>query len=250
MSWIGKILGGGLGMVLGGPLGALLGAGLGHVVLDKTPQVETGASASEARQVAFFTTTFAMLGKMAKADGRVSEEEISVVERFIQGHLRLDGDARRLAISLFNQAKSDDTPFTAYATQFGDLFAHDEAVRNLLYQVLFSVAAADGTIHPAEEKLLRDAIGPLRLDENAFDRLGTIRRPVEDVAQHYDTLGLSPDCTDEDVKRTYRKLCRQYHPDTVVAQGLPEEFARIAEEKLKEINVAHEAILAHRAART
>ena len=90
MSWMGKIIGGGLGMALGGPLGAIIGARLGHTFVDSKPGGVGGArlSTGETKQMVFFTTAFAMLGKMAKADGRVTQDEIQVVEQFIKPKYR------------------------------------------------------------------------------------------------------------------------------------------------------------------
>ncbi len=259
MSWLGKLVGGGLGMMFGGPLGAIIGAGLGHAFVDAGPRISGSArfSTGETRQAAFFATTFAMLGKMAKADGQVSSEEIAVVDRFMDDQLKLRGDARKLAISIFNEAKNNNTPFIDYARQFGQLFGHDPALRLMLYQLLFAVAVADGSLHPAEDALLQEALGPLGVDASAYDRLtgggrssgsGRVSRSPSDLAAHYAVLGVSPDVTDEELKKVYRQAAREFHPDKVISQGLPEEFGAFAEEKFKEINVAYDAITEHRRA--
>ena len=107
MGWLGKVLGGGLGFVFGGPIGALFGAGLGHMFYDERRDaggVTARMSGAETRQAAFFTTVFAMLAKMAKADGRVSPEEIAMVERIMEERLHLSPEARRVAISIFTSS--------------------------------------------------------------------------------------------------------------------------------------------------
>jgi DnaJ like chaperone protein len=248
MSWFGKILGGSIGMAIGGPLGAILGAGLGHTFVDARATGPTGGvrlSSQETRQAVFFTTVFAMLGKMAKADGRVSKEEIAVVERFIAERLRGDPRARELAIGIFNQAKTDPTPFEAYAQQFGDLFSDQRDVRVMLFQLLFTLAMADGTLHPAEARLLEEALGPLRLPRDLYDDL---RGRTPDVDRFYSVLGVSAEASDADVKRAYRKAARDFHPDTIVSKGLPEEFTTFAETKFKEVTEAYEKIMDHRRA--
>lgn len=249
MSWMGKIIGGGIGMALGGPLGAVIGAGLGHTFVDAQAGATTapGLSPYETKQAVFFATVFAMLGKMAKADGRVSEEEVRVVEGFIRDRLGLGARAREFAIKIFNEGKTSRTPFSAYAKQFGDVFAGDDEMRIMLFELLFALALADGTLHPAEDRLLRESLGPLRLGPGAYDELR--RREAPDLARLYAVLGCRENATDEEVKKAYRKACRDFHPDTIVSKGLPEEFTKFAENKFKEINHAYETIMKQRAGR-
>jgi len=244
MSWFGKILGGGVGFMLGGPLGALVGATLGHALLDERVRIAAGErgplTGVEQRQAVFFTAVFAMLGKIAKADGRVCEQEIAAVRVFMTEQLRLPAAAQQFAIGVFNEAKDNDTPFEEYARQFGQVFTGDTALRTMFYQMLFSVAMVDGVLHPAEEALLRAAPVPLGLHPDIFD---TVRRQFGyDLSHHYAVLGLADGADPAEVKKAYRRLAAEYHPDKVVAKGLPEDFTRFAEQKFKEINEAYVAI--------
>lgn len=249
MSWFGKIMGGGVGFMLGGPLGALIGATLGHALVDEKIRIERAESGPmsgvEQRQAVFFTAVFAMLGKIAKADGRVCEKEIAAVRIFMNEQLRLPAAAQQFAIGVFNEAKDTDTPFEEYARQFGQVFADNASLRTMLYQVLFSVAMVDGALHPAEEAILRVAPGHLGLHPDIFD---TVRRQFgHDLSHHYAMLGLEKDAPLAEVKKAYRKLAAEYHPDKVVAKGLPEDFTRFAEQKFKEINESYAAITKGRA---
>jgi DnaJ like chaperone protein len=244
MSWFGKIIGGGVGFVFGGPLGALVGATLGHALLDERVRVEQGErgplTGMEQRQAVFFTAVFAMLGKIAKADGRVCEQEIAAVRVFMLEQLRLPAAAQQFAIGIFNEAKENDTPFEEYARQFGQVFTGDAALRTMFYQVLFSVAMVDGVLHPAEEALLRAAPVHLGLHPDIFE---TVRRQFgHDLPHHYAVLGLESSASLAEVKKAYRRLAAEYHPDKVVSKGLPEDFARFAEQKFKEINEAYAVI--------
>ncbi len=244
MSWLGKIMGGGVGFMLGGPLGALIGATLGHALVDEKVRIERAEagpmSGTEQRQAVFFTAVFAMLGKIAKADGRVCEMEIAAVRAFMRDQLRLDPAAQQFAVGIFNEAKDNDTPFEEYARHFGRVFAREASLRTMFYQALFSVAMVDGVLHPAEEALLRAAPVHLGLHADIFD---TVRRQFgHDLAHHYAVLGLDRDADLAEVKKAYRKLAAEYHPDKVVSKGLPEDFTRFAEQKFKEINEAYAAI--------
>jgi DnaJ like chaperone protein len=241
MSWFGKIMGGGVGFMLGGPLGALIGATLGHALVDERVRVERGPmSGTEQRQAVFFTALFALLGKIAKADGRVCEKEINAVRVFMNDQLRLPQAAQQFAIGVFNEAKDNDTPFEEYARQLGQVFADNAPLRTMFYQLLFSIAMVDGVLHPAEVEMLRKTPGLLGLHPDIYD---TVRRQFgHDLSHHYAVLGLESGADLAEVKKAYRKLAAEYHPDKVVSKGLPEDFTRFAEQKFKEINEAYAAI--------
>ncbi|PLY03191.1 MAG: molecular chaperone DjlA [Desulfuromonas sp.] len=245
MSWIGKIFGGGIGMMLGGPLGAILGAAIGHTLIDQQQSNRSAFSDQERKQALFFTAVFAMLGKMAKADGVVTKDELRVVEKFMTQNLQLEPRAREVAIGIFNQAKdSTNDSFEAYATQFGHVFYHEPQLRQMFYELLFTLAMADGVLHPAEERLLKLAPQLLKLPTGSFNNLH--KQLVNDLSPLYAMLGLSEAATDGEVKKAYRKLANEYHPDKVIAQGLPEDFQKFAEDKFKKINEAYESIMASR----
>jgi DnaJ like chaperone protein len=244
MSWFGKIMGGSVGFMLGGPIGALVGVSLGHTLIDDKARagiVESGRmSGQEQRQAVFFTATFAMLGKMAKADGRVCEDEISAVRSFMADKLRLDATMQKFAMGVFDEAKDNNTPFADYARQLGQVFQSEQQLRMMFYEMLFTVALADGVLHPAEEQILRDAPSMLGLHGNVFD---TVKRQfVSDLSHHYAMLGLEDGADMSAVKKAYRKLASEYHPDKIVSKGLPEDFITFAEGKFREINEAYETI--------
>jgi DnaJ like chaperone protein len=244
MSWFGKIMGGSVGFMLGGPIGALVGVSLGHALIDdktRAGYAETGRLTSqEQRQAVFFTAMFAMLGKMAKADGRVCENEINVVRSFMHDKLRLDAVTQQFAMGVFNQAKDNNTPFEDYARQFGQVFQGEQQLRMMFFEMLFTVALADGVLHPSEEKILRAAPAMLGLHAAVYD---TVKRQfVSDLSHHYAMLGLDAGADMGEVKKAYRKLVSEYHPDKIVSKGLPEDFIKFAEEKFREINEAYEAI--------
>jgi DnaJ like chaperone protein len=194
----------------------------------------------EQRQAVFFTAVFALLGKIAKADGRVCEKEIAAVRTFMNDQLRLPPAAQQFAIGVFNEAKENDTSFEEYARQLGQVFADNAPLRTMFYQLLFSIAMVDGVLHPAEEAMLRAAPALLGLHPDIYD---TVRRQFgHDLSHHYAVLGLEVDAGLAEVKKAYRKLAAEYHPDKVVSKGLPEDFTRFAEQKFKEINEAYATI--------
>jgi len=244
MSWFGKIMGGSVGFMLGGPIGALVGVSLGHALIDdktRAGYAEQGRlTGQEQRQAVFFTATFAMLGKMAKADGRVCEDEINVVRTFMRDKLRLDPVTQKFAMGVFNEAKNNNTPFEDYARQFDQVFQGEPQMRTMFFEMLFTVALADGVLHPAEEKILRSAPALLGLQSGAYEMVKS--QFVSDLSHYYAVLGLENNADASAVKKAYRKLVSEYHPDKVISKGLPEDFIKFAEEKFREINEAYEAI--------
>ena len=158
----------------------------------------------------------------------------------MQDKLRLDKTAQQFAMGIFNEAKDNNTPFEDYARQFGQVFQKEPQLRMMFFEMLFSVALADGVLHPAEERILRAAPPLLGLPGDAF---ANVRRQfVSDLSHHYAMLGLENGADLSDVKKAYRKLVSEYHPDKIIAKGLPEDFIKFAEQKFREINEAYEAI--------
>ena len=240
MSWLGKILGGGIGLMVGGPIGAVLGAVIGHHTLDKGNGIQF--SPLESRQSLYFTAVFSMLGKLAKADGRVSQYEIDTIEQVMRNNFRLTPEARGFAIKIFNAAKDSTNSFEDYARQLRQVFGHSPEVLASVVELLMVVAHADGQLHPEEERMIRSAVNIFGIEE-AFraiqSRFGGV---PDDIERYYEVLGCKRGDSLEVVKRKYRKLAMEYHPDRMQAKGMSPEFAAAAEEKFKEIQQARDLI--------
>ena len=252
MSIWGKVIGGVAGFALGGPLGGILGAVAGHAV-DKMKAAEAAAAGGygggqgdaafagfdqDARQIAFTTTVIVLSAKMAKADGRVSADEIAAFKTIF--HIPPEESSHVAAI--WDEAKSEAGGYEPYAQQIASLFRHEPAVMEEILGALFHIAKADGVIHPAEMELLMRVAMIFGFDQHAFERLKNIHLGPEGEDDPYEVLGISRDASDEEVKRTYRKLIRENHPDTLMAQGVPQEFIDLANEKMATINAAYDRI--------
>lgn len=260
MSWWGKIIGGAFGYLIGGPLGALLGSALGH-------QFDTGikrigresAQASvgdqERTQTAFFTATFSVMGYVAKADGRITPEEIHLAND-VMGRMQLDADQRRAARELFRQGRDPGFPIDQVIDQFRiECHRRTNLVRMFL-EIQIEAALADGRLHGAEGTVLADIAEALGFHRADFQRLlrmmeaaigagagrRTARPGAPGLAEDYRLLGVSQTATDDEIKRAYRRLMNQHHPDKLVAKGLPEEMTRIATEKTQAIRAAYERV--------
>ena len=245
-------IGGYLGSIFGGPLGAILGAVLGHKIEGAAFGKGRGGYASMSsgnRSMIFCASAAAMLAKMAKADGVVSRDEIAGVENAFR-RLGFTPSARKYAIDVFRQAKDDRHSIYDYAREFAEAVPSVE-VRELLYEILWDVACADGEVSQAELLILQRiprALG-IRIGWYGYfcsQRLGGYRRgpsggasSVRDsLADAYAVLGASADDDAETLKRKYRELAKKNHPDALRAQGLPEEMIGKATERMSRINEA------------
>ncbi len=261
MSWWGKLAGGAFGFMLGGPLGALLGAALGHNFDKGLTRLDRAASGPETRervQTAFFTTTFSVLGHLAKADGRVSRAEIAFAEQVMR-QLSLDPEQRRAAIALFNEGKQPGFPLDGVLEQFRRECRGRVTLIQLFLEILLSAAWADGEYSDAEARVLDHVRRVLRISDAWFDEIrarveaasgassaGTARNGLT-LERAYAILGVDASASDAEIKKAYRRLLSQHHPDKLVSKGLPEEMIEVAAHKTHEIRQAYETIKARRA---
>ncbi|MES9846654.1 MAG: co-chaperone DjlA [Candidatus Sedimenticola sp. PURPLELP] len=266
MSWWGKVAGGAFGFMLGGPLGALLGAVLGHS-LDKGMKGLEGAEElnpgdRERVQTAFFAAVFSVMGRIAKADGQVSQDEIALAESVMR-EMDLNAEMRSTAINLFNQGKGDDFPLDDVLHQFRRECHRRNTLIQMFIEIQIQAAYADGRMDSAEEQLLLHICHQLGIPEFAFRRLEKMVRAERHYAgagrgraapptsgptlsDAYAILNINADATDAEVKKAYRRLLSQHHPDKLVAKGLPEEMMKMAAQKTHEIRQAYEQVKASR----
>ncbi len=271
MGWWGKVVGGAFGFVLGGPLGALLGAVLGHNLdrgIASLGQGEALAPGERERvQTAFFTATFSVLGHIAKADGRVSEREIALANS-VMAQMDLSPDTRRAAIALFNRGKASEFDLDEVLEQFRRECHRRRTLMQMFLEIQILGAYADGPPDQRERELLLYICERLGIPEALFRSLEQLVRlqhrfdsggagarggrvPAPDrgptLAQAYAVLGVDSKATDAQVKRAYRRLLSQHHPDKLVSKGLPEEMMKLATQKTHEIRQAYEMVTAARA---
>ncbi|MBC8430656.1 MAG: TerB family tellurite resistance protein [Desulfobacterales bacterium] len=244
MGLFGKIVGGTIGFALGGPLGAIAGAALGHA-LDSDQQQYHGLgqlrlSTGEEAQLTFFVAAFSMLAKLVKADGRILKEEIDAVENFMAYDLSLDPESRRIAGNIFNAALESQESFNNFAVQFYNQFQAQYQMLDLMIDILIRVSVADGTISTNEEKLILTAVKIFNFSDEKYRQLKS--RYVKDLDKYYAILESNPKDSNEHVKKQFRKLVSDYHPDKIASKGLPEEFTKFANDKFREIKEAYEVV--------
>jgi DnaJ like chaperone protein len=250
MAWWGTLLGGALGYMLGGPLGAMLGAALGRnfdVGIKLTGQHGFSAGDTERVQAAFFTATFSIMGYVAKADGIVSNDEIAAA-RNIMSQMQLDPQQRDAAIKLFNEGKQPDFPLDEVLKQFKHECHGRRNLIQMFIEIQVATVLADGKIHPAERDLLyhiADALGFTRQQIEQFFHFATGGRQTTSTSaleEAYALLDVNAADDDAAVKKAYRRLMNQHHPDKLVAKGLPEEMMKLATAKTQQIQKAYDLI--------
>ena len=261
-NWVGLIIGAVLGFMVGGPLGAILGAFLGQSISVGVSRGGWTAYDSSRAQEAFFTATFTVMGHVAKADGHVSEDEIRAA-RAVMAHLNLSPEQQRQAIELFNRGKQPDFDLAAELARFREACRGRRDLLSMFLQIQLHAALAEGALHPAERSALEQICAALGISEfemrqyEQFIRAqqtfssggrggaggaGPQVRRQDNLAAAYQTLGVSPQASDAEVKTAYRRLMKENHPDKLVARGLPEAMIKLAQEKVQQINVAYDAI--------
>ncbi len=276
MNWWGKLLGSGFGFLIGGPIGALLGAVLGHNFdsgLERL-QHEQGEAENlepgtqERVQAAFFTATFATMGHISKADGKVTPDEIKVTES-VMSQMQLSAEQRKVAIDLFQQGKEPDYDLKAVVEQFRIECRRRTNLMQMFVEIQLHAVYADGSSHPAEEKVLEDVCEYLKYPKFMLRQMEILVRAGRasssggkqrtsgrssgnaagvdqtsglSISDAYKLLGVKATALQPEVKRAYRKLMSQHHPDKLVAKGLPEEMIKIATEKTQHIKAAYELI--------
>ncbi|MDB9933536.1 co-chaperone DjlA [Candidatus Thioglobus sp.] len=259
MSWWTSVLGGALGYMIGGPLGAMLGVAFaGNLSKGKS---NFRGSASDYRpgdqqrvQAAFFSSVFSVMGFIAKVDGKVSKSEILLAQQVMQ-HMQLSEDMQKAAKELFNQGKQKDFNLDEVLEQFRTESHRRTHLVRMFLEIQIQATYADGVCDDKEYDALKYIAQKLRFPIHELERLiqqfsvasGKSSKLTIDDA--YVILGADKSLTDKELKRAYRRLLAQHHPDKLVAKGLPDEMIKLANDKTQEIISAYELIKKHRGMR-
>lgn len=258
----GKLIGALLGLLTFGWIGALLGLAAGHWFdrgLRHSMGFDVGARRAQIER-SFFETAFRLMGHLAKADGRVSEAEIAGAEA-IMARLGLDAEHRKEAIGLFKEGVAGDIEVEAQLSAFLQLTGNNRLLRSSLLEILIGMAFADGELHADERRLLQRIAGYLGVNPAALARLldmfsaqsrfhgqHAAASHQDQLADAYKALGVDAGVSDAQLKRAYRKLMSEHHPDKLIARGVPEDMLKLATEKSQEIQSAYELVRKARAA--
>lgn len=269
---VGKIVGGFLGLMSGGFLGALLGLWIGHwfdrAFLGSSPGggIFGGTNRNDQREI--LTLCFELLGCVCKADGQVTRAEIDSAEALMT-RLRVQADQRQDLVKAFNRGKANGFDVDACARRLRELCKGRVLWTRLALEIVLTGALADGRIDDAEREVLARIAGALGFRSADFEALlrlmtGTAGHgfggfggqqgsshsaggfrppPTQDrLGDAYKALGVSKDTSDADVRKAYRRLMSQHHPDKLAAQDMPDALRAQAEERVRQIRDAWDII--------
>lgn len=260
---IGKVLGTLLGLMSGGWLGALLGLMLGHWLDRSLARVgQGGLRGGHANQEQILEHCFELLGCVCKADGQVTRVEIDAAESLLR-KLKVSGAQRTTLIRAFNRGKSGDFDVDACTRKLRALCRGRLLWMRLALEIVLTGALADGALDPAERRMLgriAQGLGFRAADFEALLRLMTGAAgaggqaggaqagpdPQTALREAYATLGVSADTPDAEVRKAYRRLMSQHHPDKLAARDLPEALRTQAEERVRQIRAAWDRVAAER----
>ncbi|MEO9572720.1 MAG: molecular chaperone DjiA [Tateyamaria sp.] len=189
------------------------------------------------RSVAFAIAVIALGAKMAKADGQVTRDEVTAFRDVF--HIAAQDEAG--AARVFNLARQDVAGFEEYATRIHSMFSDQPETLTDLIEGLFHIAMADGFYHPNEDAFLEQVAHIFAIPDVEFRALRA-RFVPDAVPDPYTVLGITPDMDIEAMRKVWRKLVRENHPDAMMARGVPEEAVRLAEKRMIDINRAWEDI--------
>ncbi|MEO1896904.1 MAG: co-chaperone DjlA [Cycloclasticus sp.] len=251
MRWTGKLLGGVFGYMTFGTFGALLGIYIGHKFDLGMAGNPFDPERQQRTKKTFFKSTFAVMGHIAKADGQVSQEEIQMAKR-VMAQMELSAEMQKEAIGQFNRGKSADFDLDAELDEFKHACQRHKNLVRMFIEVQLQAAFADGVLDDAEDKMLLHICGRLGIPSFAYEQLkrmlgasqrrGTHQQSRSTPEEAYTILGVNESATDAEVKKAYRRLISQHHPDKLVSKGLPDEMMKIAKEKTQEITEAYDTI--------
>lgn len=258
----GKIIGGILGLLVLGPIGLIIGLFVGHLFDNGLVQTLKFASPENIARIkqSFFETTFLLSGYMAKADGRISQQEVDHTEAIIS-QMGLDATQRKRAIELFQQGASAGFQAEATIAEFMQVSRGQRQLCQTLLFFLISLALADHKIEQVERDVLSRLAVQLGFTQAQLEQMlrmaqaqghfhgssGYGAQPGTSLEDAYEALGVSKDVDDKALKRAYRKLMSENHPDKLIAKGVPEDMIKLATERSQEIQAAYEMIKKSRA---
>lgn len=260
---IGVFIGAIIGFKTGNLMGVIIGAFVGNAIENWVSENIFGKPTKQAQvQQAYFEALFTAMGKLAKADGIISKDEIKKCE-MIMRRMNLDNKQRELAIRYFNQGKQDHFDIGASVQKFQQLAGRSYSLKQMFLEMLLEVAVAENKILLAEWKILNSVCVQLNFPQQIFITMVRMRGfdvgqqgshnnsnqyyqqwkpPQQQKTNSYQVLGVVESDSKVVIRRAYKKLMSSHHPDKLIAKGLPPEMVEVAKEKTQNIQVAWEDI--------
>ncbi|GLP97337.1 co-chaperone protein DjlA [Paraferrimonas sedimenticola] len=250
----GKLFGTIIGFMAGRIVGAVIGFWLGHLYDSRSGNSLFG---SGSRRELFFMSTFAVMGHMAKKGGRVTEQDIALANHLMD-QLGLSGDKRRQAQAAFRNGKSAGFKVESVLKDLRRLSLGRTALLQMFLEIQIQTALSDGRLQDDERELLQLIALTLGFSPSELSQLlsrwqaeqrahqyGEQRSEQAILDDAYQVLGVDRNISFPELKRVYRRLMSEHHPDKLVAKGLPNEMMDIAKQKTQDIKAAYEVLKRH-----
>ena len=279
----GKMLGIFFGYLLLGPVGAVLGCLIGHAFdkgLNVNLQWEASNPDDSDAKTLFFKATFSIMGYLAKIDGYVNEQEIAMA-REVMNRMQLSESQKQEAIAFFHEGKAQNFDMRVLLTDFHHAYHNQPQLKNLFLEIQAQAVLVDGQLHPREYEALLQIAHHIRVPRFMLDQViariqamaffaqarsahsgqqqyhgyhrqhryssgvppETARSSLEEA---YKMMGVTASSSDQEIKKAYRRLMNEHHPDKLVAKGLPPEMMKVATEKTQQIQQAYDLICKNR----
>ena len=248
----GKIIGALIGLSVGHSFaGAIIGAFIGHL-FDVERSQHSGGGA-QAIQALFFRATFQLMGHIAKADGRVSEQEIQAARQVMAQFRLSEADVAR-AIECFTEGKASEFPLNERLQELSSALSRRMDLRLMFVQIQLQASLFGGGLNPSSRVILDQVCAAMGISAQQLAQMESMlrmhagmggaapRSRESSLSEAYQVLGLSSGASDAEVTKAYRRLMSQNHPDKLVAKGLPESMMQAAQEKTRNIRAAYEVI--------
>lgn len=255
MIWWGKILGSLFGLALAGPIGLVIGVLFGHLLDIRTQRhTQLRPKARAKAQDTFFRITFSVMGHIAQADGQVSKEEIDLAQQ-VMSRMGLDKAGKQNAMNYFKEGVNSAFDLHDSLIELKNACYNQRHLLRVFIDIQMQASYADGRLDPSERKIILEICKQLDFERISFHQFNERIRAEQAYRTHIDSketaqsirnayriLGISPSSSDTQVKKAYRRLIAKWHPDKLVAKGLPEEMIQFATKKTQEIKNAYEQI--------
>lgn len=244
-----------IGLIFFNIPGAIIGAFIGFILNSRSSNngtfyyennQQSSSQNAGSNQLLFYKYLYGMLAKLAQADGAVTREEINIVDSFTEHELNLPDGVKQEVIRLFDQAKKNNTSFESYARNFYRMIGNQPNVLARVMELMNQLAAANGGTASQQSELLEKAVNIFGLNRS-YNRqqrsTGSNNSFSQNGKDPYEILDCSREDSTKEIKKKYRKLVKEYHPDKIISKDLPDEFVELANKRFKEIQDAYEKIM-------
>jgi len=234
---MGWLFGAGLGWFVGGPLGAIVGAAIQHALANTKFEQITHNGRSTNAEMIFVSNLVAIMTKICMADGHISPEERKVIHNFFERSLGYGGEELRFIDAMIDETERQNPDIKQVALAFDRFAKHEQ--RLVLLDMAYNIAAVDHIISDGEQKAIDELVSALGITDEEHNRTRN-RHPAAKRSDHYVVLGVETSASVDEIKKAYKGLAKQYHPDKVSHMG--KELTDFAHTKFQEINDSYQAI--------